>query len=42
MGLKKTEHISKIIVHPENSNIVWVAAQGPLWKKGVKEVFIRL
>ena len=34
MGLKKTEHISKIIVHPENSNIVWVAAQGPLWKKG--------
>tara|TARA_X000000950_G_scaffold47801_1_gene55440 strand:+ start:3526 stop:6825 length:3300 start_codon:yes stop_codon:yes gene_type:complete len=34
MGLKKTEHISKIIVHPENSNIVWVVAQGPLWKKG--------
>ena len=34
VGLKKTEHISKIIVHPENSNIVWVAAQGPLWKKG--------
>ncbi len=34
MGLKNTEHISKIIVHPENSNIVWVAAQGPLWKKG--------
>ena len=34
MGLKETEHISKIIVHPENSNIVWVAAQGPLWKKG--------
>ena len=34
MGLNKTEHISKIIVHPENSNIIWVAAQGPLWKKG--------
>ena len=34
MGLNKTEHISKIIVHPENSNIVWVATQGPLWKKG--------
>jgi photosystem II stability/assembly factor-like uncharacterized protein len=34
MGLKKTEHISKIIIHPENSNVVWVAAQGPLWKKG--------
>ncbi|MEL7123985.1 MAG: glycosyl hydrolase, partial [Bacteroidota bacterium] len=34
MGLKKSEHISKIIVHPENSNVVWVAAQGPLWNKG--------
>lgn len=33
-GLKKTEHISKIIVHPDNSNVVWVAAQGPLWNKG--------
>ena len=34
MGLKKSEHISKIIIHPENSNIIWVAAQGPLWSKG--------
>ncbi len=34
MGLKNSEHISKIIVHPENSEIVWVAAQGPLWNKG--------
>lgn len=34
MGLEKSEHISKIIVHPENSNVVWVAAQGPLWSKG--------
>lgn len=34
MGLKESEHISKIIVHPDNSNIVWVAAQGPLWSKG--------
>ncbi len=34
MGLKKSEHISKIIVHPENPDIVWVAAQGPLWDKG--------
>ncbi len=33
-GLKKSEHISKIIVHPTNGNIVWVAAQGPLWSKG--------
>ncbi|MBS1543369.1 MAG: glycosyl hydrolase [Bacteroidetes bacterium] len=33
-GLKNSEHISKIVVHPSNSNIVWVAAQGPLWAKG--------
>ena len=33
-GLKKSEHISKILVHPKNPNIIWVAAQGPLWKKG--------
>ena len=34
MGLKKSEHLSKIIVHPNNSNIIWVASQGPLWSKG--------
>ncbi|HAH51648.1 MAG TPA: glycosyl hydrolase, partial [Balneola sp.] len=34
MGLKESEHISTIIIHPTNSDIVWVAAQGPLWKKG--------
>lgn len=34
MGLGKSEHISKIIIHPENSEIIWVAAQGPLWSKG--------
>ena len=34
MGLKNSEHISKIVVHPNNSDVVWVASQGPLWKKG--------
>lgn len=34
MGLKASERISKIIVHPDDSQIVWVAAQGPLWSKG--------
>ncbi len=34
MGLKKSEHISKIIVHPSDPNIMWVAAQGPLWSSG--------
>ena len=34
MGLKMSEHISKIIVHPENSDIIWVASVGPLWSSG--------
>ena len=34
MGLKTSEHISKIVVHPTNPDIVWVASQGPLWTKG--------
>ncbi|MDG1730016.1 MAG: glycosyl hydrolase [Algibacter sp.] len=33
-GLKKSEHISKIIVNPKNSEEIWVAAQGPLWSSG--------
>ena len=34
MGLKKSEHISEIIVHPDDSNVVYVASQGPLWSSG--------
>jgi photosystem II stability/assembly factor-like uncharacterized protein len=34
MGLKSSEHISKIIVDPNNSNTVYVAAYGPLWSAG--------
>jgi len=34
LGLKDSEHISKIVVHPNDSNTVWVAAQGPLWSQG--------
>lgn len=34
MGLKQSEHISKIIVHPDDSKTIWVAVQGPLWSKG--------
>jgi len=34
MGLKKSERISDIIVHPENSDTVWVSVQGPLWTSG--------
>ena len=34
MGLKNSAHIGKIMIHPENSNIVYIAAQGNLWKDG--------
>ena len=34
MGLKTSEHIGRIIVHPDNSDVVYVAAIGPLWSKG--------
>jgi photosystem II stability/assembly factor-like uncharacterized protein len=34
MGLKESEHISKIVVDPRNSQVVYVAAQGPLWSSG--------
>ncbi len=34
MGLKNSEHLSKIIVHPTNSDVVFVASQGPLWSAG--------
>ena len=30
-GLDSTEHISKIIIDPKNSNILYVASPGPLW-----------
>ena len=39
MGLKKSEHLSKIIVHPENSDVLMVAAQGPLWSSGGERGF---
>ena len=34
MGLKTSEHIAKIIIDPKNSNNIFVASQGPLWKSG--------
>lgn len=33
-GLKNSEHISKIIVHPKDPDVVYAASQGPLWSKG--------
>jgi len=34
MGLKESEHIGMIAVHPEDENTVYVAAYGPLWNAG--------
>ena len=32
IGLKNTRHIGRIRIHPENPDIVYVAAMGDLWK----------
>ena len=34
MGLKTSEHIGKILIDPKDENIVYAAAQGPLWNPG--------
>ena len=34
MGLKASEHIGKILIHPDDSRVIYVAAIGPLWSSG--------
>ena len=34
MGLEDSERISEILVHPDDPDTLWVAAQGPLWSAG--------
>ncbi len=34
MGLAASEHVGKILVDPRDGNIVFVAAEGPLWSSG--------
>jgi photosystem II stability/assembly factor-like uncharacterized protein len=34
MGLKNSEHISEIIVHPNDPNTIYVGAYGPVWSEG--------
>lgn len=36
IGLDSTEHISKIAIDPKNSDIIYVAAPGPLWSDGTQ------
>ncbi|MEM9825911.1 MAG: glycosyl hydrolase [Planctomycetota bacterium] len=33
-GLEQSEHISKILVDPRDSDVVFAASQGPLWSPG--------
>ncbi|HEX9185747.1 MAG TPA: glycosyl hydrolase [Vicinamibacteria bacterium] len=34
LGLRESQHVARILVHPKKPDVVWVAAQGPLWSKG--------
>ncbi len=34
VGLTKSEHIGKIAIHPQNSDVIYVAAYGPVWSSG--------
>ncbi|MCU1302336.1 MAG: hypothetical protein JWQ87_2620 [Candidatus Sulfotelmatobacter sp.] len=34
LGLKKSEHIGRVVVDPRDSKVVYVAAEGPLWGPG--------
>ncbi len=34
MGLEASEHIGKIVLDPRDSDVVYVASQGPLWAPG--------
>ncbi len=34
MGLRTSGHIGRIAIDPRDGNVVWVAAQGPLWSGG--------
>ncbi|MFC3193353.1 hypothetical protein ACFODZ_03750 [Marinicella sediminis] len=34
MGLEQSEHIGRILIDPRNSDVILVAAEGPLWSAG--------
>lgn len=41
IGLKSSEHIARILVHPSAPDTLFVAAQGPLWSRGGERGFYR-
>ncbi len=36
IGLEATQHIARVVIHPKNPDIVWVAAQGALYGPNVE------
>jgi len=34
VGLKRSEHVGRIVIDPRDSNVVYAAAEGPLWSSG--------
>ena len=34
MGLERSDHIAEILIDPRDSNVAYVAAEGPLWSTG--------
>jgi photosystem II stability/assembly factor-like uncharacterized protein len=34
LGLKKSEHIGRVVVDPRDSKVIYVAGEGPLWGPG--------
>ncbi|RMH21867.1 MAG: glycosyl hydrolase [Acidobacteria bacterium] len=34
VGLERSEHVGKIVIDPRDPDVVYVAAQGPLWSDG--------
>lgn len=36
LGLEATQHIARVVIHPKNPDIVWVAAQGALYSSSTE------
>lgn len=34
LGLKKSDHVGRVVIDPRDSKVVYVAAEGPLWGPG--------
>lgn len=41
MGLRASQHIARVVVHPQDENTVFVAAMGPLWAGGGERGFFK-